>query len=91
MMRAWEEMTAVKVRFHVKKEGVNHWDKPQERKLTRVPMVGEHISFSYDNSPGFKVTFVDHFALDAGDDLAAEVFAVPADYDEVRNAAGWRS
>lgn len=82
---------AVKVRFHVKKEGVNHWDKPQECELTRVPMVGEHISFGYDNSPGFKVTLVNHFAFDAGDDLDAEVFAVPASAEEVRNAAGWQS
>jgi hypothetical protein len=52
-------------------------------------MVGEHISFGLDQSPAYKVTFVNHYAFN--NDVDAEVFVQPADFDEVKRAAGWTS
>lgn len=79
----------VKVRVHIKTEETkNHWSGREDCELTRIPCVGEHITFNYDKSPEYKVTFVNHLALEE-EEFDAEIFVQPADRSEVHSAAGW--
>jgi hypothetical protein len=79
----------VKVRVHIKTEETkNLWSGREDYELTRVPCVGEHISFSLDKSPEYKVTFVNHLAFEE-EEFDAEIFVQPTDYSEVHRAVGW--
>ena len=81
----------IKVLVHINETEGNKQDAHKECEFTRVPAVGEYISFGLDKSPGYEVTLVNHYGFDFRDDIVAELFVIPANYEnKVEKAAGWK-
>lgn len=79
----------VRIGVHIGKKGEKQWDEHQFIDLSRVPMVGEYISFELDNSPGFEVKFVNHNGFAHPDGIAAEIFVLPAEAEKT-DWSGWQ-
>jgi hypothetical protein len=79
----------VKVRVNIKEGEGAGWTGREDCELTRVPSVGEHITLELNNSPGYKVVGVNHYALDM--DYDAEVYVVPTNFDEIQQSLNWGS
>jgi len=80
----------IKVAVHIRDTEEKAWTGHKFIELTRVPSVGEYISFEIDNSPGYEIKFVNHYAYKHDDGVEAEVFVMPAKAEKT-SWEGWQN